>query len=112
MGKYKYLFAALLLLPLAGCYSGQQKQLAACRAASPAGKPGEPLRSIQACMDKAGYRFVAWDTHNEKQIECDMISLVRGTPSTDGTDALCFEPKGWLALKIFHFEVPVKSAPG
>jgi hypothetical protein len=111
MARYQYLFLALLTLPLAGCYADQQKQLATCEASATHTGKGEPLKSIQACMDQAGYRFIAWDNPGGPQITCDMIAVVRGTPSSDGTDALCFEPKGWLALKIFHFEVPVKTTP-
>ena len=110
MSRTKLLVVAFLLLPLAGCYSDQKKQLAQCEASAPQSQaPGVAQKAITACMDKAGYRFSAWDTDNE--VQCDMAAIVRGQPSADGTDALCFEPKGWLALKIYHFEVPVKDAP-
>ncbi len=38
-----------------------------------------------------------------------MGAVIKGQPSATGTDAVCFEPKGWLALKIYRIEVPVKT---
>ena len=104
----------LLLLPLAGCYAGQKKQLAVCEAGATRSGEGQPLKSIQACMDSAGYRFTAWDNTGNVQSDCDMGALIKGAPSDTGTDAHCFEPKGWLALKIYRIEVPVvpPTAPG
>jgi hypothetical protein len=55
-------------------------------------------------MDKEGYRFIGW---NDGMV-CDMASVVRGEPG-NGDDVKCFEPKGWLALKLYRLEVPSKS---
>ena len=105
-------FVTLLsLLPLMGCYADQKAQLAACEKAadqSPShAAPGEPFKQIQRCMDRAGYRFIGWNDG----VVCGMSALVRGQHLADGTDALCFEPKGWLALKLYRIEVPARSAP-
>ena len=94
----------LLLLPLAGCFSDQKNQLSACDAAAPRTGPGQPFTAIRACMDRGGYRFIGWD-----DVVCNLSAVVRGQVQADGTDALCFEPKGWLALKIYRLEVPTRS---
>ena len=82
------LLPLLLLLPLAGCYSGQQKQLASCEAAPrpPFAKPtpGQPFKAIQACMDKAGYRFIGWNDG----VVCDMGSLDSRQAQPAGRDLL------------------------
>ena len=112
MVRTAYLF--LLLLPLsaglAGCYSDQKKQLAACEASASHSGEGQPLKSIQACMDQNGYSFVGYANPYGLTVECDLASVIRGVASADGTAAQCFQPKGWLALKIYHIEVPVKNA--
>jgi hypothetical protein len=101
--------ALLLTLPLAGCYADQKKQLALCEAGAPHTDKGQPLTSIQACMDKAGYRFIAWNYGSGVQVDCDLGAVVAGAPSPLGTDAQCFQPKSWLGLKIYRIEVPVKT---
>jgi hypothetical protein len=97
----------LLFLPLAGCSARQQSQLANCDAAAlaafPKPPPGQPLKAIQACMDKAGYRFIGWN----EGVVCDLNALIRAR-STQGA-AICFEPKNWLALKLYRLEVPEKA---
>ena len=107
MPRFAPFLTLLLLLPLAGCYEGQHKQLADCdtqaAAAFPKPVPGQPMKAIQACMDKAGYRFIGWNDG----VVCDMASLIRGQ-SNQGA-AICFEPKDWLALKLYRLEVPEKS---
>jgi hypothetical protein len=103
------LFAPLLCLPLAGCYADQKQQLASCEAAAPRTGENQPFTAIRACMDKAGYRWIAWDYASGTEVECDMGAVIKGQPSATGTDAVCFEPKGWLALKIYRIEVPVKT---
>jgi hypothetical protein len=108
MTRYRLLFLAPLLL-LAGCYSDQKKQLAMCETGAPHTGKDQPLKSIQACMDKAGYGFIAWDYSSGTQVDCDLGSIIKGVPSPLGTDAQCFQPKGWLALKIYRIEVPVKT---
>ena len=40
-------------------------------------------------------------------VQCDMPAVIQGKPSALGTDAQCFEPKGWLALRLYRWEVPV-----
>lgn len=109
MSRIRLLLPLLLLLPLASCFSGQQKQLASCEAdaasAFPRAVPGQPFKAIQACMEKAGYRFIGWNDG----VVCDMNSLVRGTLSNKGGDVLCFEPAGWLERKLYRLEVPEKS---
>jgi hypothetical protein len=100
----------LLLLPLAGCYADQKSQLAVCEKAadqSPShSAPGQPFKQIQSCMDQAGYRFIGWNDG----VVCDMGSVVQGVMSPMGSGAECFEPKGWLALKIYRIEVPSKGS--
>ena|SRR6185312_3894360 len=107
MTRPRMIFAIALLLPLGGCYGGQQKDLASCdaraAAAFPKPEPGQPLKAIQACMDQAGYRFIGWNDG----VVCDMASLIHGQ-STRGA-VLCFEPKNWLALKLYRLEVPERS---
>ena len=112
MIRPRYLLLLVLTLPLAGCFSDQQKQLYSCDANATRTGPGQPMKAIQACMDQAGYRFTGWDDAdaNGNLAPCDMAAVVRGMPSGDGKDAMCFEPKGWLALKIYKIEVPVKDA--
>jgi hypothetical protein len=99
----------LLLLPLGGCYADQKAQLATCEIAadrSPSRTaPGEPFKQIQGCMDQAGYRFIGWNDG----VVCDMGAVVQGRPSSTGAGAECFEPKNWLALKIYRLEVPSKG---
>jgi hypothetical protein len=96
----------LLLLPLAGCYADQKAQLAACEKTADRSPPndatGEPFKHIQSCMDQAGYRFIGWNDG----VVCDMAAVVKGQLSATGTDAECFEPKGWLALRIYRIEIP------
>ena len=98
----------LFVLPLllTGCYSDQKKQLAACEASATRTGLGQPLTSIQACMDTHGYRFVGYANPDGPTIVCDLPAVIRGERSADGSDAMCFEPKGWLALKIYRWEVP------
>ena len=109
--RLRLLLPLLTLLPLAGCYSDQQKQLAVCEAdaarAFPRATPGQPLKAVQTCMDSAGYDFIGWNDG----VFCDMTALVKGKPSATGGDVLCFEPRGWLAKKLYRLEVPVKSQP-
>jgi hypothetical protein len=105
------IFAALALcLGLSGCFADQKKQLAACEASASHTGDGEPLRSIQACMDGAGYSFVGYANPDGTVLVCDLPSLIRGTASPDGTsDAKCFQPKGALALRLYRLQVPVKN---
>jgi hypothetical protein len=100
-----FLLIALPLL-LAGCYSDQKRQLASCEASATRSGAGQPLKSVQACMDSNGYNFVGYANPSGETIVCDLPAVIRGAASADGTDALCFEPKGWLALKIYRWEVP------
>jgi len=98
------LLSLLLVLALAGCYGDQKAQLAACEKVADQSAshtlPGEPFKQIQACMEKAGYRFIGW----EDGVVCDMGSVVEGRMT--GTGVECFEPKNWLALKIYRLQVP------
>ena len=107
----KALFLALpLCLLLAGCFAGQKKQLAACEAAATRTGEGQPLRSIQDCMDEAGYSFVGYANPDGTVLVCDLPSLIRGVASPDGaSDAKCFQPKDPLALRLYRFEVPVRN---
>ncbi len=103
----RLLLIAPLLIVLAGCSGSQRNQLAACdsEAAAQFPKPvaGQPLKAIQSCMDKAGYRFIGWNDG----VVCDMASLIRGE-SNQGA-SICFEPKNWLKLKLYRLEVPARS---
>ena len=105
------IFAGLALcLALSGCFAGQKKQLALCEASATRTGDGEPLRSIQACMDKAGYSFVGYANTDGTALVCDLPAVIRGQTSPDGTsDAKCFQPKGALALRIYRMEVPVRN---
>jgi hypothetical protein len=38
-----------------------------------------------------------------------MTAVIKGQSMADGTDALCFEPKNWLALKLYRIEVPSRA---
>lgn len=111
MSRMRAIFLLLLALPLTGCYADQKKQLAACEVNAarqfPRPVPGQPFKAVKDCMSAAGYRFIGWNTG----IVCDMGAVVRGKPSATGTDALCFEPAGWLARRIYRIEVPLRSAP-
>jgi hypothetical protein len=97
------------LLALQGCYADQKSQLVSCEASATRTGPGQPLRSIQSCMDNAGYRFVGYANPGGLTIDCDLPAVIRGEASALGTDAQCFEPKGALALKIYRIQVPVKN---
>ena|SRR5581483_6039697 len=103
--------ALILLLPLAGCLSDQKKQLANCEAdaarTAPNAPAGQWFRATQSCMEQKGYRFIGWNDG----VVCDMADLVKARPATGNGDAMCFEPKGWLALKLYRLEVPSRSAP-
>lgn len=104
------LVTLLSLLPLAGCYADQKAQLGTCEkiaGESPShNAPGQPFKQIQACMDQAGYRFIGWNDG----VVCDMGAVVQGRISATGTGAECFEPKSWLALRIYRIEVPSKGS--
>jgi hypothetical protein len=106
MAKLQRLLPILLFLPLAACLSDQKARLTACEAAATRTGAGQPFKAIQSCMDKAGYRFIGWDDG----VVCGMAAVIRGQSLAGGTDALCFEPKSWLALKIYRIEVPSKSS--
>jgi hypothetical protein len=105
MAKLQRLLPILLFLPLGACFSDQKARLAACEAAAPRAGTGQPFNSTRACMDKAGYRFIGWDDG----VVCGLAAVIKGQSLTGGNDALCFEPKGWLALKIYRIEVPSKG---
>ena len=105
MARIRHLLPLLLALPLAGCFSDQKVQLATCETAAPKTGSGQPFQSIRGCMDQAGYRFIGWDDG----VTCGLGAVVQGRHLTDGTDALCFEPKGWLALKLYRIEVPTRK---
>lgn len=100
----------LLLFALSGCFSDQRARLAACEnsaaRAFPKPQPGEPFKTILACMDKGGYRFIGYTG-----VVCNMDAVVKGRPQKNGSGALCFEPKGWLQRHIYRVEVPLKNAP-
>ena len=102
-GRFLLFFALPLL---AGCYSDQKKQLAACEASAVRTGGGQPLKSILACMDSHGYNFVGYANPGGETVVCDLPAVIRGVASMSGTDALCFEPKSWLALKLYRWEVP------
>jgi hypothetical protein len=114
MRRLRHLLPPILalgaLLALAGCYSDQKKQLAECRASATREGPGQPLKSIRACMDENGYNFVGFANTQGPTVICDLPAIIQGIPSQSGTDALCFEPKGKIALQIYRWEVPVRPA--
>ena len=103
-------FFVLLTLPvalpllLAACYSDQKRQLQACEASAPRTGPGQPLKAIQICMDQAGYNFVGYANPTGETVICDLPAVIQGRFTN--TAALCFEPRGWLALKLYRLEVP------
>lgn len=105
MVRLRHFLPLLLALPLMGCFSDQKSQLAACEKAAPRSGGGQPFQSIRGCMDRTGYRFIGWND----SVVCGLGAVVQGRPLADGTDALCFEPKGWLALKIYRIEVPIRK---
>jgi len=111
MKRFYPVLGLILLLPLAGCLSDQKKQLASCEAdaarAAPKAAAGQWFAATQSCMEQKGYRFIGWDDG----VVCDMADLVKARPAAGNGDAMCFEPKGWLALKLYRLEVPSRSAP-
>src|ERR1700744_5927310 len=104
MAKFRHLLPLFLALPLAGCFAGQQKQLAACEASAhasfPKPVPGQPFKAIQACMSDAGYNFIGWNDG----VVCDMGAVVQGKSSATGA-VICFEPKNWLERKLYRIEI-------
>ena len=60
-------------------------------------------------MDQAGYSFVGYASTDGPTVICDLPAVIRGAASADGTDAMCFQPKGALALRLYRIEVPVKN---
>jgi hypothetical protein len=106
LARVQFLLVLALPILLAGCYSDQKKQLASCKAGATRTGAGQPFKSIQTCMDQAGYRFVGYANPDGPTVVCDLPAVIRGTPSATDTDALCFEPKGWLALKLYRWQVP------
>jgi hypothetical protein len=106
MARPQLLILLVLPLLLAGCYSDQKKQLASCKASATRTGTGQPFKSIQACMDKAGYNFVGYANPGGETVVCDLPAVIQGTPSATDTDAKCFEPKDWLALRIYRWQVP------
>lgn len=103
------LLAFSAALALTGCYSDQKKQLAECRASATREGPGQPLKSIRACMDEHGYKFVGFANTQGPTVDCDLPAIIQGVPSQTGKDAMCFEPKGRIALQLYRWEVPVVS---
>ncbi|HWC62723.1 MAG TPA: hypothetical protein VG501_03810, partial [Rhizomicrobium sp.] len=67
-----------IALGLAGCYADQKKQLQACESSASRSGPGEPLKSIQACMDTAGYAFVGYANPNGETVVCDLPAVIQG----------------------------------
>jgi hypothetical protein len=104
MASFRPFLPLLLLVPLSGCFSDQKARLGACEIAAPKTGLGQPFKAIQRCMDQAGYRFIGWDDG----VSCGMSAVIKGQPLADGSDAFCFEPKNWLALKLYRIEVPTK----
>jgi len=111
MARIGLLLALGALLALSGCYSDQKKQLASCETEAIRTGSGQPLRSIRACMDQAGYNFVGFANPDGETVECDLPSVIQGKPSDIGTDGQCFEPKGRIALQLYRWEVPEKLVP-
>ena len=111
MPRIGLLLAFGAALALAGCYSDQKKQLAECEAQATRTGSGQPLRSIRACMDGAGYNFVGFANLDGETVECDLTAVIQGKPSELGTDAQCFEPKGKLSLQLYRWEVPERLVP-
>lgn len=102
------ILALSALLALAGCYSDQKKQLAQCESGATRTGNGQPLKSIRSCMDQNGYNFVGFANIQGETVECDLPAVIQGQPSQTGTDALCFEPKSWIGLRLYRWEVPVR----
>jgi hypothetical protein len=111
MPRIGLLLALGAALALTGCYSDQKKQLSQCEGGATRTGSGQPLRSIRACMDQAGYNFVGFANPDGLTVECDLPAVIQGKPSQLGTDVQCFEPKGKLALQLYRWEVPVKQEP-
>src|SRR5271170_964449 len=111
MPRIGLLLGLAAALALGGCYADQKKQLAGCEAGATRTGSGQPLRSIRACMDGAGYNFVGFANPDGLTVECDLPAVIQGKPSQLGTDAQCFEPKGKVALQLYRWEVPEKLMP-
>jgi hypothetical protein len=106
LARVQLLFILAVPFLLAGCYSDQKKQLASCKAGATRVGSGQPFKAIQACMDQAGYRFVGYANPDGPTVVCDLPAVIQGTPSATDTDALCFEPRGRLALWLYRWQVP------
>ncbi len=108
MAAIRHFLPLLLLLPLAGCFSDQKAKLSACETTAVRTGPGQPFKSIQGLHGPGGLfciNFIGWNDG----VVCSMGAVVKGQSLADSTDALCFEPKNWLALKIYRLEVPSKA---
>ena len=95
------LLALTACLGLAGCYADQKKQLAACEASATRTGEGQPLRSIESCMDQAGYSFVGYANTDRPTVECDLPSVIRGNPSPTARPRCASSPRGrWRFASI------------
>ena len=98
--RLKKLATLLLLLPLAGCYADQKRDLAQCVAQATAANPADTLssaderhdaigESVVQCMSHAGYQ------HNLADPQCiDDVDF----------DIHCYVPKGLWAKAVYTFE--------
>jgi hypothetical protein len=96
----KKLAILLLLLPLAGCYADQKRDLAQCVKQSSAATPLDTISSVDErhdnigesvvqCMQQAGYQ------HNLADPNCiDDVDF----------DVHCYMPKGFWAKAVYTFE--------
>jgi hypothetical protein len=94
--------AALLCLPLAGCWKDQQQAAAICSATYP--RPNDTITHYDLrvrlvdCMKAQGYRFVP------ASIAC------AGAP-TPGRTPYCYEPDGLFARWGFYVERTLHPPP-
>jgi hypothetical protein len=115
----KRFLALLLIIPLCGCFSDQQKNVASCQQAAEAflaesvnasTSAGEPLQVgnlVQECMRIRGYEY----SENSKcendfpvppPLNVDATMLVINQRKTS---ALCYVPIGWLDRKVADVEM-------
>ena len=110
MAKIRYFLPLLLVLPLAGCFSDQKAQLTACESGAPRTGAGEPFRTIQGCMDKAGYRFIAsverlvppesaiLEIEETTSVQVEFEELLVAPPSLSPARWFNRQPARWVAV--------------
>jgi hypothetical protein len=90
------LLALLLALPLAGCYSDQKQQVAACKLEAMRLYPGDAPSFkigdyIQTCMETHAYEI------NVPQSSCVVTDNYKYDPG-------CYAPVSWVGRHLYNLE--------